>query len=196
MLKKLALSSLAVSASGLVVSMPQQPATMVVVQQSGAQQYLSAQPSVLATSSSAIFPTSSLLAANAKIEAAKAAAEAKRNAFLVQSGVSETTIEERAARAEEKAAEKAAKEEGAIAGVKKGVAVANKCADAQELLEMGSGASGRMVSKSCSAQLNQAKIMKAQKKAAEKAALLREAAKEAELEKGPPKDMLFGLVKF
>ena len=71
MLKKLALSSLAVSASGLVVSMPQQPATMVVVQQSGAQQYLSAQPSVLATSSSAIFPTSSLLAANAKIEAAK-----------------------------------------------------------------------------------------------------------------------------
>ena len=136
---------------------------MAIQQQQGAQ--------------STIFPTATLLATNAKIEAAKAAAEAKRAAYAQQSGA-------------------ALKKEQAEEKPKAAVVTANPCGDLSELMSMGSGTSGRMVSKSCSAQLNQAKIMAAKEKAAKQAAAARELAKEEDRAKGPPDDMLFGLVKF
>ena len=114
---------LPLAASALVLQTP--PA--MVQQQAVSMQSLPAAAS--------IFPTTSLLAGKAEIEAYKAAKAAKDAAVV-------------AAEAE--------------APPKVGTITARPCPDAETLLTMGSSSSGRMISRSCSAQLNQQITIKKQ----------------------------------
>ena len=103
-------------------------------------------------------------------------------AFMQQVGVQQAAVQQLSARAAifptSTILAGKPKPDGEIEGVAKGTSVAKKCAPPEELLAMGSGQSGRQVSKSCSAQLAQAKIMQKQQRAIAQADLDRKAAKE------------------
>ena len=131
---------------------PPQPAALV--------QRVSAQQTFTGDPQSFIFPTTSLLATNAKIEAAKAAQAAK----LAERGVTTEVV----------------------TSAPKGVASAKPCPDVDTLLSMGSSTSGKMISKSCSAQLNQQMTMRKAEKAAEMRAAARELAREEAIANGEP----------
>lgn len=126
-------------ANGLIVQPPQQ----MVVQQMMARNVDSFSIAVnQPLGSAAVFPSSSFLIASSatdKIEAAKAAAAAKKAAF--QGG---------------------AKEPDAPATSGKAVVQKIACPDDLTLLSQGSGKSGNMVSKTCSAQLNSRRAQAAQ----------------------------------